>query len=105
MGMSLSACLGFGIQVNVAEEEIRVDSEDLEDLYNNKLLVREFGGYEWQDDYVFCSSSVIRAVDWGATDFNELQYANPAELVALREFCKKYNIEYEPKWWLVPAYG
>ena len=106
MGMDLRAILGYGVQLNVFEENPICDMELAEELYwNDKQIRLEFGGYEGTEAFLMYKPSIISSSDWTPEAYDKLPKLDTIADQALRKACNKLEITQEFKWWLVPYYG
>jgi len=117
MGMDVNGIIAYGIKLTEDEEdELTKDSddgawgffEDLFDPYEKKakypnLYSVAFGSSDvptWVIALKYSYSS-----DWDASPLEEADLEVPSDGIQLQQFCKEFNIEYDPRWWFGGHFG
>lgn len=104
--MDCCAYLGYGVQIQEYDEPIKYDLEAIDDeTWNSNTLELIYGAYEGEEKFVVAKNTYIAAIDWSATKFDKLPSVDGDSLVALIEFCDKYDIPKDFGWFLIPHAG
>lgn len=107
MGIDYDAKAAFGVKLTYEEASKFIDVfEDLEEMFYDMrpaeyidFLTVVVTGSRYGGDVDYIIAVIVHEASYDAKEFNPLDYDSRA-LGWLEKFCKAYNIDFKPKWYV-----